>query len=103
MLEEKYRSLSKWIIRVVTVCILIYLGIRHADSVAMGMAWLLGLVSPLLTGGLLALVLSVPMETFEKRLFQKRNGKMRLDCEEPWRSSCPYCWYLACSAALPFW
>ncbi len=75
MLEEKYRSLSKWIIRVVTVCILIYLGTRHADSVAMGMAWLFELVSPLLIGGLLALVLSVPMEAFEKRLFQKQNGK----------------------------
>lgn len=75
MPEEKYRSLSKWIIRVVTVCMLIYLGIRHANSVAMCMAWLFGLVSPLLIGGLLALVLSVPMEAFEKRLFQKRNGK----------------------------
>ena len=33
------RKITKWIIGVVTVCILIYLAIRHLDMIAAGISW----------------------------------------------------------------
>lgn len=72
---EKRYALSKWIIGTVTCCILIYLGMRHISSIAEVISQLLGLVKPLLVGGLLALILNVPMSYWEK--FLKRRTKLQ--------------------------
>ena len=63
--QEKRRAISKWIIGTVTCCILIYLGLRHISSIAQAFSWLAGLAKPLLIGGILALVLNVPLCQWE--------------------------------------
>ena len=58
---EKRRQIAKWIIGVITACILIFLGIRHVDQVAGAVTWLTDLTKPLLIGVILALFLNVPL------------------------------------------
>lgn len=67
--------MAKWTIRVVTICLLIYLGIRHIDAITDAVVWLLDLFQPLILGIVLALVLNVPMCPIERHLFQKKAGK----------------------------
>ena len=62
---EKRRVISKWIIGTVACCVLIYLGLRHISSIAQAFSWLAGLAKPLLIGGILALILNVPLRQWE--------------------------------------
>jgi len=66
--SENRKTISKWIIGTFTSCILIYLGIRHIASIADAVVWLVGLISPLVVGLILALILNVPMSAIEDRL-----------------------------------
>ncbi len=76
---EKNRKTAKWVISVVSACILIYLGIRHIGTVAEAVGWLVNLLKPLLLGTVLALILNVPMSIIEDRLLKKlRHGKRPL-------------------------
>ena len=74
MLEniEKRRQIAKWIIGVFTICILIFLGLRHIDHVANAFIWLKQLLKPLWIGVILALFLNVPLGFIERHLFKKR-------------------------------
>lgn len=72
--SDRGNQAAKWTVKVVTACILIYLGLRHMDAVAGAIAWLLNLFEPLILGVVLALVLNVPMCPIEKHLFQKKGG-----------------------------
>lgn len=75
---KKSRQAAKWVIGVVSVCILVYLGVRHIEQVAGTVSWLVNLFQPLLIGGILALILNVPMSAIETRLFQKnKTHRMR--------------------------
>lgn len=73
--SDRGNRAAKWIIEVITACILIYLVLRHMDAVAGAVIWLLDLFEPLILGVVLALVLNVPMCPIEKRLFQKKDGQ----------------------------
>ncbi|MDD3277963.1 MAG: AI-2E family transporter [Lachnospiraceae bacterium] len=76
--QEKRRQLAKWVIGVVTSCILIYLGIRHIADIAESVAWLFHLVKPLAVGFVLALILNVPMRFIENKLLKRfKMGKGR--------------------------
>ena len=59
--KTKLRKITKWIIGVVTACILIYLAIRHLGMIAVGISWLVNITFPILLGIVMALVLNVPM------------------------------------------
>lgn len=77
----KRRQAAKWIIGIISICILLYLGVRHIDQVAGAILWLVNLFKPLLLGAILALILNVPMSAIEQRLFRNtknaRTQKMR--------------------------
>lgn len=75
--KAKIRKITKWIIGVVTVCILIYLAIRHLDMIAVGISWLVGITFPILLGIVMALVLNVPMRPIEKHLHIKKEKAKR--------------------------
>lgn len=76
---EKSRKAAKWVIGVVSACILVYLGLRHMGMIAEAVGWLANLLKPLLLGGILALILNVPMSMIETRLLKKlRRGKRPL-------------------------
>lgn len=68
---EKRRALTKWILGIVSACILIYLAVRHIANVASAVVWLENLIHPLLIGMVIALVLNVPMSAIEE-LFLSR-------------------------------
>ncbi len=68
---EKRRAISKWVIGTVTCCVLIYLGLRHISSIAQAFSWLFGLAKPLLIGGILALILNVPLCQWEAVLHKR--------------------------------
>ena len=65
-------AITKWAIGTVAACILIFLGVRYISVIAMAAKWLIGLVKPLLIGTMLALILNVPLDFIEKRLFRKK-------------------------------
>lgn len=69
---ENRRELAKWVISVITACILIYLGFRHIASIAAAISWLVDLVHPLLVGMIVALILNVPMSFMESKLLCSR-------------------------------
>lgn len=68
---NKQRQLTKWVISVIAICILFYLGLRHITSVAKVIINLIHLVKPLLVGIVLALILNVPMSFIEHRFLAK--------------------------------
>lgn len=82
-LDDKHQAkkIAKWIIGVFTICILIFLGIRHIDHVAGAVVWLKNLMKPLWIGAIIALFLNVPLGFIERHLFKKhptpRKVKMR--------------------------
>lgn len=75
--KTKIRKITKWIIGVVTACILIYLAIRHLDMIAVGISWVAGIMFPILLGTVMALVLNVPMRPIEKHLHTKKEKAKR--------------------------
>lgn len=80
---EKRRQEAKWLIGVITICILIYLGIRHIEQVAGALSWLTQLIKPLLVGAFLAIFLNVPLVLIEKRLFKKYPSPKKLKLRRP--------------------
>lgn len=75
--KTKLRKITKWIIGVVTACILIYLAIRHLGMIAVGISWLVNITFPILFGIVMALVLNVPMRPIEKHLHIKKEKAKR--------------------------
>lgn len=69
--KNNYLKTAKWIISIVTVCLLIYLGIRYIHVVVGSIWWVIQLVLPLLIGIVLALVLNIPLHFFENKVFSK--------------------------------
>ncbi len=67
----KNRQAAKWIIGIITICILIYLSIRYIEDVAIAANWVYNLCKPILIGIILALILNVPMSAIESRLLKK--------------------------------
>ncbi len=68
---EKLKKISKWIIGIAAACIVIFLAIENIGVVAGAVSWTLGLVQPLIVGFAFALILNVPMRSFETALFKK--------------------------------
>lgn len=80
---EKRRQTARWLIGVITICILIFLGIRHIDQVAAAIVWVINLFKPLLIGAVLALFLSVPLGFIECRLFRKHPTQKKMKMRRP--------------------
>lgn len=72
----KIRKITKWLIGVVTACILIYLAIRHLDKIAASISWLVNIMFPILLGVVMAFILNVPMRPIENHLHLK-HGKAK--------------------------
>lgn len=74
--NKEYRKLlAKWMISVVSVCIFLYLGVRNIAAIGAGVSWLTALLRPILIGGLLALILNVPLNFIEKKLLGRTKLK----------------------------
>lgn len=68
---ENKKKLAAWIIGIVAVCILIFLGARHIDAVADAFSRCAKIVMPLLIGCAIAVIVNVPMGFLETHLWVK--------------------------------
>ncbi|MCC8106034.1 MAG: AI-2E family transporter [Clostridiales bacterium] len=73
--SEERRETGRWLVGIVACCCLIYLGMRYMNVVARSVSFLLDLVRPILIGMILALILNVPMNMFERLLKKKTSMK----------------------------
>ena len=55
------------IIEIILITALIFWGINHMDTVKSALGYLMGILSPVIAGCVMAFVLNVPMRTLEKR------------------------------------
>ena len=69
---ETRKKLTKWIIGVVTACIIIFLGVQNIRVLMNAVSYCFDLISPLLVGLVLAFVLNVPMRYFELKVFTSK-------------------------------
>jgi len=69
--EGKQKQKAKWIIAVVAVCILIFLGVQNFNVVTDVVSWFVGLIMPLLLGFAFALIINVPMAFLESHIWRK--------------------------------
>lgn len=67
---EKRKKTAKWLIGVVTACILIFLGVQNIGAVADALSWCISLIAPLLIGFAIAVILNVPMGFFESHFWK---------------------------------
>lgn len=67
--EKQRRILSRWIIGIVSVCVLVYLGVRHVSQIASAVSYVFSLIAPMCIGLFFALMLNLPMRFFERKLF----------------------------------
>lgn len=76
--SEKNNKITRWVITVVSVCILIYLGVKNIGALYGAVSWFFRLISPLTVGFALALIFNVPMAYFERHLFARsKNAAIR--------------------------
>jgi len=74
--DPKLRKIiSRWIIGIVSVCVLIYLGVRHISQLAFAVSYVFSLIAPLCIGLFFALMLNLPMRFFERKLFTNCRSK----------------------------
>ena len=70
---------AKWIIGIITCCILIYIAISNIDSIGKAIIWAVNLTKPIIIGIVLALILNVPMSFIERKVIKKNvKGKRSL-------------------------
>ena len=73
--KEQKKRITKWILRIATAIILIFLGIQNISHVANAFNYAVGLLMPLLLGVVIAVILNVPMRFFEMQLFKITKNK----------------------------
>ena len=81
--KENRKKLALWIIGIIAVCSLIFLGVQNIGTVADAIRWVLKLLSPFVIGCGIALVLDVPLQFFERHLFSKTTNKLLLKMKRP--------------------
>lgn len=81
--KENRKKLALWIIGIIAVCSLIFLGVQNIGTVAGAVKWVMKLLSPFVIGCGIALVLDVPLQFFERHLFTKTKKKFLLSIKRP--------------------
>lgn len=68
------KKFTLWTITLVTICTIIFLGVKNIGAVAAAVKWALNILMPLAIGLAFALIMNVPMGYFEK-LLKKVSGR----------------------------
>lgn len=71
---RKSRKLSRWLIRIVAICLVIYLALRYIDVIGDAALSVADLFSPLILGVILAMILNVALRPIERILFARTNN-----------------------------
>lgn len=77
--REKIRQIRHLMI----LAAVLVLAIIYSERVFQGLAFLLGIASPFLVGGVMAFVLNIPMKAFEEKLFRRWRGKSAEKMKRP--------------------
>ncbi len=67
--SETRKKLSRWIIGIITTCILIHLGLQNLGIVVDAASDFFSLFTPMIVGGAIALIINVPMRFLEEKLW----------------------------------
>ncbi|MBE6762798.1 MAG: AI-2E family transporter [Ruminococcaceae bacterium] len=81
--NPEQKAYGKWILGIISAGILIYLGVQNIDTVAVAIAWLFNLFSPILLGIAFALIVNVPMRFIETRLYPKTQKPIAVKIRRP--------------------
>ncbi len=81
--KENRKKLALWIIGIIAVCSLIFLGVQNIGTVANAVKWVVRLLSPFVIGCGIALVLDVPLQFFERHLFTKTKNRLLQNIRRP--------------------
>ncbi len=81
--KENRKKLALWIIGIIAVCSLIFLGVQNIGTVASAVKWVIKLLSPFVIGCGIALVLDVPLRFFERHLFSETKKTVLLKIKRP--------------------
>lgn len=81
--KNSHAKFARWIIGIVTTCIVIYLVLKNVGVVASAVSWVWGLIMPLTLGLVFALVINVPMTFFVTKLFPKSKNKVLTSIRKP--------------------
>ena len=81
--SSQRKKLSKWLITLVAICILIYVGVQNVGVIARSVSWVFSIFSPLVLGLGLALIFNVPMRFFEERMWKNTNKKWLAKLRRP--------------------
>lgn len=80
---DQRKKAAKWLIGVAAVCILLFLGVQNIGVVAGALGWCVDLVMPLLLGGVIAVILNVPMRFFEAHIWSKTKSPFLRKLQRP--------------------
>ena len=72
---RKSKKLAHWLIRIVAVCLVIYLALRYIDVIGEAAVFIADLFSPLILGIILAMILNVVMRPIERVLLPGTNDR----------------------------
>ena len=75
--------MTKWLIGVAAACILIFLGVQNIGAVAGAFSWCIGILMPLIIGCAIALVVNVPMDFLEKKLWKNSKNEFLSAARRP--------------------
>ena len=81
--EKRQKQTAKWIIGIITSCILIFLAVRYISAIAYAVSWVIDLIYPLIPGLVLSLILNVPLRFMEKHLFTKKPTPRKEKAKRP--------------------
>ena len=77
--REKIRQIRHLMI----LAAVLVLAIIYSEKVFQGLAFLLGIASPFLVGGIMAFVLNIPMKAFEEKMLRRWSGKSAEKMKRP--------------------
>ena len=72
---ELNRTTMKRLMLLITFTVILLVAVMRLDAVYTGLRFLLGILSPFLTGAIIAFILHVPMGFLERKLFGKLTQK----------------------------
>ncbi len=81
--NDSYKRKARWLVGIITVCILIYLCVQNIGVVAGAVSWIISLVMPLILGIVFALIFNVPMSFFEKHFFKNSHKAIFIKLRRP--------------------
>ncbi|MBR3840726.1 MAG: AI-2E family transporter [Erysipelotrichales bacterium] len=70
-------ELSKIITKIIFSCIVLYIAFTNLDVIGNILSWIISKFSPFILGGMIAIMLNIPMTLIEKQYYKKHNKDIK--------------------------